>query len=118
MRDFSRTRIRRAPQTFSTPSIAILLGQLLKCLNNRRLSLDALTALLIKARDERNRLSHSYYREHNFRRNSEEGRFLMLEDLETIHAVVIDAYKAVMALGGVDLDAMAETQFLTCHLLI
>jgi hypothetical protein len=57
------------------------LGQFLKNLNNRTQSLDALDALLVKARDERNRLSHSFYREHNFRRNSDEGRALMLADL-------------------------------------
>jgi hypothetical protein len=92
------------------------LGQLLKNLNNRTQSLDALDALLVKARDERNRLSHSFYREHNFRRNSDEGRALMLEDLETVHSALLDAYKAVLALGGVDLDEMAEMQLPTRHL--
>ena len=42
------------------------LGQLLKSLNNNTESLDALDTLLIKARDERNRLSHLFYREHIF----------------------------------------------------
>jgi hypothetical protein len=86
------------------------LGQLLKNLNNRTQSLDALDALLVKARDERNRLSHSFYREHNFRRNSEEGRGFMMEDLEGIHSALLDAYKAVLALGAVDLDALANTE--------
>ena|ERR1700674_5482205 len=86
------------------------LGQLLKSLNNRTQSLDALDALLVKARDERNRLSHSFYREHNFRRNSAEGRDFMMEDLEGIHSALLDAYKAVLALGGVDLDALAKTE--------
>ncbi len=86
------------------------LGQLLKSLNNRIQSLDALDALLVKARDERNRLSHSFYREHNFRRNSEEGRDFMIEDLEGIHSVLLDAYKAVLMLSGVDLDALAKTE--------
>lgn len=80
------------------------LGQLLNALHIHDQSLDALDALLTKARDERNRLSHSFYREHNFRRNSEEGRALMLQDLEAIHAALLDAYKAVMLLQGVDLD--------------
>lgn len=92
------------------------LGQLLKNLNNRTQSLDALDALLVKARDERNRLSHSFYREHNFRRNSDEGRALMLEDLGTIHSALLHAYKAVLALSGVDLDEMAEMQLPTRHL--
>src|SRR6185437_313228 len=42
------------------------LGQLLKSLNNHKQSLNALDCLLAKARDERNRLFHSFYREHNF----------------------------------------------------
>jgi hypothetical protein len=92
------------------------LGQLLKSLNNHTQSLDALDALLVKARDERNRLSHSFYREHNFRRNSDEGRALMLADLETIHSALLDAYKAVLTLNGVDLDEMAKMQFPTRHL--
>jgi hypothetical protein len=84
------------------------LGQLLKNLNNHTQSLDALDELLVKARDERNRLSHSFYREHNFRRNSDEGRACMLQDLEGIHSVVLNAYKAVLALDGVDLDAIDD----------
>jgi hypothetical protein len=91
------------------------LGELLKSLNNRTQSLDALDGLLVKARDERNRLSHSFYRQHNFRRNSEEGRALMLEDLEGIHSALLDAYKAVLALSGLDLDAFEEMKLPTGH---
>jgi hypothetical protein len=92
------------------------LGQLLKSLNNHSQSFDALDALLVKARDQRNRLSHSFYREHNFRRNSDEGRTLMLRDLEDIHFALLDAYKAVMLLGGIDLDAMTGIPLPTRHL--
>ncbi len=91
------------------------LGQLLKSLNNHTQSLDALDVLLVKARDERNRLSHSFYREHNFRRNSEEGRTLMLDDLEIIHSALLDAYKAVMLLNGIDLEALEGMQLPTRH---
>jgi hypothetical protein len=92
------------------------LGQLLKSLNNHTESLDALDALLIKARDERNRLSHLFYREHNFRRNSEEGRALMLEDLKAIHSALLDAYKAVLALSGANLEVLAGMKVPTRHL--
>jgi hypothetical protein len=80
------------------------LGQLLKSLNETQ-SLDKLDALLSSALEERNRLSHSFYRQHNFRRNSDEGRALMMNDLESIHDTLIEAYKAVMLLSGVDLEA-------------
>ncbi len=92
------------------------LGQLLNSLNNHTESLDALDNLLIKARDERNRLSHLFYREHNFRRNSDEGRALMLQDLKGIHSALLDAYKAVLALSGVDLEVLAGMKMPTRHL--
>lgn len=84
------------------------LGQLIKGLNKPQ-SLDALEALLSGALQERNRLFHSFYRQHNFRRNSEDGRVLMLEDLEAIHDTLLRAYKAVMLVDGVDLDALTKS---------
>ena len=83
------------------------LGQLLMRLN-RTQSLDKLDVLLSGALEERNRLSHSFYRQHNVRRNSDEGRTQMLEDLESIHDTLIAAYKAVMLLNGTDLEALVE----------
>jgi hypothetical protein len=82
------------------------LGQLLKSLNRSTDTLAELESVLLLALKERNRLSHSFYREHNFRRNSDEGRAVMLKDLEAIHVTIIDAYKAVMLLSGVDLDKL------------
>jgi len=84
------------------------IGKLLTNLKNHTQSLDALEGLLWKAVQERNRLFHSYYRTHNFRRNSEEGRIQMMQDLDVIHHALLDAYKAVMKLSGVDLEAAAE----------
>jgi len=52
-------------------------------------------------------LSHSFYRQHNFRRNSEHGCQVMLDDLEQIHEVLLEAYKAVMLLSGIDLDKVS-----------
>jgi len=92
------------------------LGQLLKSLNDKTQSLDELESLLSKALEERNRLLHSFYRQHNFRRNSDEGRALMLKDLESIHDALLDAYKAIMLLSGVDLDAPGEYKAPTRHL--
>jgi hypothetical protein len=82
------------------------LGQLVKGLNGTDQILDELEPLLANALRERNRLSHSFYRFHNFRRNSDDGRQLMLKDLEQIHDTVLRAYKAVMLLSGVDLEAL------------
>jgi hypothetical protein len=42
---------------------------------------------------------------------SEEGRMYMMHDLETIHMTIFDAYKALMLLGGTDLDELAKHEF-------
>jgi hypothetical protein len=91
------------------------LGQLLKYLSRKTPSLDTLEPLLWTALEERNRLSHSFFRQHNFRRNSDEGRTFMLRDLESIHGALLDAYKAIMLLSGVNLDIVAYTAP-TCHI--
>jgi hypothetical protein len=84
------------------------LGQLIRNLNNTALSLDAMDALLTRGLQERNRLFHSFYRQHNFRRNSDEGRTLMLEDLNAMHSNLLSAYKAVMPFQGIDLDSLVD----------
>lgn len=92
------------------------LGQLIRSLSKTDQSLDRLQEILNRALSERNRLAHSFYREHNNRRNTEEGRTVMLEDLESIHQIILDAYKAVMRLSGIDLDSIAIEEPPTKHL--
>jgi hypothetical protein len=84
------------------------LGQLIKNAKRHVEALTQLEPLLLVALDERNRLSHHFFRQHNLRRNSDEGRALMLADLESIHDVLLEAFKAVTLLSGVDLDAMVK----------
>ena len=91
------------------------LGQLLKGVKNATVSVEHLEELLSKALKERNRLAHSFYRQHNFRRNSEDGRQVMLDDLEQIHGLLLEAYKAVMLLSGIDLDKVSITNLPTGH---
>lgn len=85
------------------------LGQLLKGVKNTSVSVEHLEELLSKALKERNRLAHSFYRQHNFRRNSEDGCQIMLDDLENIHEILLEAYKAVMLLSGIDLDKISSS---------
>jgi hypothetical protein len=94
------------------------LGQLLKRFKRDTSILDELETLLLKALAERNRLSHSFYRQHNWRRNSDDGRAVMMKDLQTIHDTLLKAFKAVHLISGVDLDAMVEqgVPFPTRHL--
>jgi len=91
------------------------LGQLLKGVKNTSVSVEHLEELLSKALKERNRLAHSFYRQHNFRRNSEDGCQVMLDDLENIHEVLLEAYKAVMLLSGIDLDKVSPSNVPTGH---
>jgi len=84
------------------------LGQLIRNATRNTEALRGIEPLLSKALDERNRLAHRFFPQHNFRRNSDEGRAIMLKDLELIHDVLLEAYKAVMLLSGVDLDALVN----------
>jgi hypothetical protein len=65
---------------------------------------------LSAALKERNRLAHHFYRQHNFRRNSDAGRAIMMQDLESMHDTILKAYKAVNLISGIDLDAMVAAQ--------
>lgn len=91
-------------------------GQAIHKLKTKNQSVANLQDVLANALDERNRLFHSFYRQHNFRRNSDEGRQRMLDDLECIHKTIFDAYKAVMLLSGVDLDKPSATGLPKKHL--
>lgn len=84
------------------------LGQLLKNTKRHTDALDQLEPLLWNALQERNRLTHSFYRQHNFRRNSETGRGMMMEDLNGIHETLLETMKALSLLSGIDLEALAE----------
>ena len=79
-------------------------GQLLNELKRYAKSLGNLEADIRKALDERNKLFHSFYRKHNFRRNSSEGCQIMLDDLEEMHNTILDAYMKLLQLSGVDLS--------------
>ena len=83
------------------------LGRLLKDLDKKTGKLNHGGDALAKALTERNRLAHSFFRLHNFRRNSKEGCALMMADLEEIHRSLLAAYKLVLAVSGIDLDALA-----------
>jgi hypothetical protein len=94
------------------------LGQVLRQLGNSAGFSGSLELLLANGLAERNRLSHSFYRKHNFRRNSDEGRAKMIEDLDRMHEVILEAYKAVLGLSGIDLDNMMAMSLPTKHLKI
>lgn len=82
------------------------LGQLIKKLDLSDTSGVQLQELLSQALSVRNRLAHSFYLRHNLRRNSSAGCEIMMQDLESMHETLLEAYKAVMLLSGVDLDGL------------
>jgi hypothetical protein len=84
------------------------LGQLLKGAKRKTDELTELEPLLATALEERNRLAHSFFRQHNLRRNSNAGRAIMIDDLHVIHVKVLAAWKAVNLLMGNDLDALVD----------
>jgi hypothetical protein len=94
------------------------LGQLLKQLARAASFSGDLELLLADALAERNQLFHSFYRKHNFKRNSDEGRAKMLEDLERKHETILEAYVAVMRLSGIDLDKLTNVPMPTTHVKI
>ena len=86
------------------------LGQLIKKLGKKTNDVEHLESLLHQALATRNKLAHSFYLQHNLRRNSEEGRAIMMNDLEGMHEQLLNAYKAVMLLQSIDLEKLTAEQ--------
>ena len=82
------------------------LGQLIRSLGAAVDPVADLEQILSDALTARNRLTHSFYLRHNFRRNSDDGRDVMLRNLETLHRSLLEAYKAVLLLSDVDLEQL------------
>ncbi len=91
------------------------LGQLIQALKKNEPD-PKLQEVLALALSERNRLNHSFHREHNLRRNSEEGRLLMLADLQVIHENILAAYVAVLPLANIEITAEAILKAQSGHL--
>jgi hypothetical protein len=92
------------------------MGQLLRKLGQSGDSLKCSESLLDEALENRNRLVHHFFRQHNFRLNTEVGREIMLDDLQIIHNTIIDAYKNVLLVSGIDLENIVDESTPTDHL--
>ena len=84
------------------------LGQLIRSLGPFGDSIEDLEQLLSDALASRNRLAHSFYLQHNFRRNSDDGRDVILRDLQAIHEDLLEAYKVVLLLSGFDMEKLVR----------
>ena len=80
------------------------LGYLINRLGQRRDSIQVLKQVLDKAVASRNRLAHSFYLDHTDNSKSDEGRDIILHDLEAIHNDLLEAQKAVFSLSGIDIE--------------
>ena len=83
------------------------LGQLIRSLGAFESSVVDIERLFSEGLVARNRLAHSFYLKHNLRRNSDDGRTVMLRDLESIHEGLLKAYNAALVLSGVDVETLA-----------
>ena len=92
------------------------LGQLVLSLKATRRPDEKLEALLAVALSDRNRLNHSFYREHNLRKLSVEGRRLMLADLQAMHDRILEAYIAVLSLSEIEISEEALLKARSGHL--
>jgi len=62
--------------------------------------IDEVYSKLENALKVRNRLSHSFFREHNFRRNTEDGCSIMLKDLVGMHDILLEAYRELLEISN------------------
>ena len=85
------------------------LGQLLRKLQQKGQISEHAANLFARALAERNRLSHSFFLQHNFSLNSPGGCRIMLQDLESIHDTLQNAHKVALLISGIDLDSLRLT---------
>ena len=84
------------------------LGKLIRNYNPANsASSDDLCNLLEEALSARNTLSHSFFRNHNLRINSKEGRDLMISDLEVLYKKIFEAYVKLLVIQGIDLHKLS-----------
>ena len=98
----------------------LTLGKMMRSLGLSKDSTEGLEQLLNVAFASRNRLTHSFYLHHNFRRYSDDGRDVMLCDLQAIHDDLLEAHKALWLLSGAGRNDQLEpgTSTRTDHLQI
>ena len=70
-------------------------------------SMEADFASALKAR---NRLIHGFFERHNFRIQTDEGRDLMMDDLEALHTELFNAWQAVSAMTAALATVLIEQQ--------
>lgn len=84
------------------------LGQMLTRVKDLVTFEEGLDLSLMSALKARNRLNHGFYERHNFRIDTDEGRDLMIDDLEALHIELFDAWRIVSAMTATTLACIVE----------
>ena len=70
---------------------------------------ESLEADFISALKARNRLNHGFFEKHNFGIQTDEGRDLMMDDIEEIHTELFNAWQAVSAMTMAIMAVLKKT---------
>lgn len=84
------------------------LGRLISTLKKHAGIDDGLAARFQSALEARNKLNHGFYERHNFRIQTDEGRQLMFDDLESLHDELFEAWQIACTMTQLANEAMAD----------
>ena len=84
------------------------LGQLLRKVREKSEVSTNLETELREGLRERNRLCHSFYRDHGTRMQTDEGRDLMIADLDEMHQKLFRAYQLAGAMSSLAVGFVLE----------
>jgi hypothetical protein len=86
------------------------LGQLLATLKKHVALDDQLEDRFASALKARNRLKHGFFERHNFRIQTDEGRDVMLADLEKLHDELFNAWQIASAMTTIATQFLEEAR--------
>jgi uncharacterized protein YutE (UPF0331/DUF86 family) len=70
---------------------------------------ESIEATFAEALKIRNELIHSFYWKHNFKIESDEGRDVMMEDLENMHNILFTAYQLAQGMADIMVQIVVES---------
>ena len=84
------------------------LGRLLGRVRGEIEFADELEAELLSALKARNLLNHGFYERHNFKIQTDEGRALMVDDLENLHTELFQIWRKLSAITAACMKVMTD----------
>ena len=89
---------------------ASTLGMMLRHLKRATTIDDVITDKFASALKARNRLMHGFYERHNFKIQTDEGRDVMMADLEKLHDELFHAWQLASTMTGLTMKFFLEHQ--------